>query len=162
MLRYTTIHRYQAINREILLEDLDDSDEFEETELVLGFIGINGLGLDFTLLCTLVAAVFIAISLGGGGEEFWSSLSLLLSGLKILFVFDFFESSSLLLEVLTESFGVTFFWATFLGGLSFFGAFFNEALGFFGTGVTVAEDLGLGCGFRLALGFGDESSVSDE
>lgn len=70
-------------------EESDEFDELEETELDRGggFSGGFGLGLE--------AAVFMAVSLGGGGVHVWSSsLSLLLSGLNILLVFNFFSSES--------------------------------------------------------------------
>lgn len=90
-----------------ILEVSEDSDELEDTELAR-LTGTLDLVAVLAALWGFDAAVFIAVSFGGGGVEVWSSLSLLLSGLKMLFVLDFFGSSSLGRAGLGGSLEVTF------------------------------------------------------
>lgn len=106
------------------------------------------LSFGFGFKALLVAAVFMAVSFGGGGEELLPSLSLLLSGLNILFVFNFFWVS------LAASFD-----GSLVGDLcvcfpldtGFLGTIFGGGLFVFVTGVTVAVALGFGWGFLFAF-----------
>lgn len=161
-----------------VLPDDPDEAEVEEAELapdLLGGVGtISGFTVAFAFgfgaLVLFVAVFFMGLSFGG--DVVWSSLSLLFSGLKILFIFNFFcalESDCCLADV-----------AEALGGASlsavddfllvpllelpepFTAVCFDPAvLLLFGvcfvcfvTGVTVADALGFAGGFRLVFGFG--------
>lgn len=118
-----------------------------------------GFGLGLATLLEAAAAVFIAVNFGGGGVDMLSSLSLLLSGLKMLLVFTSFFCASALVGGLLASFG---------GALSIgFGAgtgflFAGLGAGFAGLviGVTVADAFGLVGGFLFD--FALASSDSEE
>ena len=125
------------------------------------------------------ALLFIGLSFGGSAAG--SSLSLLFSGLNILFVFSFFcdaASDCCLLAALAAfaasfSAGADFLLAAALFAVfpAFLAAFCLEAVALlffagclvcFVTGVTVAEAFGFAGGFRLVFGFGCDSSDSEE
>lgn len=92
------------------------------------------------------AVLFIGVNLGGGGV----SLSLVLSGLKILLGFCFFFSFSCLAFESESLLSVIF-----LGGVGV--VFFKTGGGVLVLGVAVAEALGF-AGLRLST----SSSVSEE
>lgn len=104
------------------------------------------LGLIFAALLEAVAAVFIAVSFGGGGVAVLSSLSLLLSGLKMLFVLtNFFWASFFVADLLVSLAGC--FCVCFKTGMSFLLGGFGVAFAGLVIGVTVAEALGFVEGF---------------
>lgn len=167
------------------LPDDPDEAEVEETELAPDLLGGVGTVSDFTVAfafgftapALFVAVFFIGFNLGGG--VVWSSLSLLFSGLKILFVFSFFcalvsdgclldaeglDAASLsdvddflfppLLELPVPLTAVCFEpVALVVLGVCFV---------CFVTNVTVAVALGFAGGFRFGFGFTWDSSDSDE
>lgn len=162
----------------IVLPDDPDEAEVEEAELapdLLGGVGtISGFTVAFAFgfgaLVLFVAVFFMGLSFGG--DVVWSSLSLLFSGLKILFIFNFFcalESDCCLLDV-AEALGVAslsavddFLLVPVLELPDPFTAvcfdpvvplLFAVCFVCFVTGVTVADALGLAGGFRLVFGFG--------
>lgn len=155
---------------ELLSDDTDDPDVdvVELLDLVRGGGGGGGGGgatgtgsafavaLGFGLLCgTTFAVLFMGLSFGGC--ELASSLSLLFSGLKILFVFSFFcaaDSACLLAAPLA--------FPPLLAALA--GVAFTLGCGFDGlfTGVTVAVALGLAGGLRFGGGLMGISSDSEE
>lgn len=103
-------------------------------------------------LLEAAAAVFIAVSFGGGVAVFSSSLSsLLLSGLNILFVLTNFFWASVFGAVLLTSLGAALCTACvcFETGTGFLLVGFVAGLAVLATGVTVAEALGLVGGFLL-------------
>jgi hypothetical protein len=159
-----------------VLPDDPDEAEVEETELAPDLLGGVGTVSGFTVAFAFgfgaptlfVAVFFIGLSFGGG--VVWSSLSLLFSGLKILFVFNFFcalvSDCCLLdaegLEVASLSTVDDFLLPPLLVLLVPFTAlcFDPVALLVFGvcfvcfvTGVTVADALGFAGGFRFVFGF---------
>jgi hypothetical protein len=168
---------------EVLPDDPEEA-EVEETELAPDLLGGVGTVSGFTVAFAFgfgvpvlfVAAFFIGLSFGGG--VVWSSLSLLFSGLKILFVFNFLcalvSDCCLLdadgLEVVPLSAVDDFLLPPLLELLVPFTAFFEPAaLLVFGvcfvcfvTGVNVADALGFAGGLRFVFGFGWDSSDSDE
>jgi hypothetical protein len=150
----------------------------EDAELAPELLGGVGTTSGFTVAFAFgfgafelfVAVFFIGLNFGGG--VVWSSLSLLFSGLKILFVFNFFcaLASDCCLPVAAEDFGAASLSAAddFLLAplLAFPGPFTALCFGpvalllfevccfvCFVIGVTVADALGFAGGFRLVFGF---------
>jgi hypothetical protein len=156
------------------LPDDPDEAEVEEAELAPDLLGGVGTASGFNVAFAFgfgaptlfVAVLFIGLSLGGG--VVWSSLSLLFSGLKMLFVFNFFcavVSDCCLLDA-AEALGVVslsavhdFLFVALLELLPPFTAFCFGPVAIlpfgvcFVTGVTVADALGFAGGFRLVFGF---------
>lgn len=162
----------------MVLPDDPEEAEVEEAELapdLLGGVGtVSGFTVAFAFgfgaLVVLVAVFFMGLSFGGGVA--WSSLSLLFSGLKILFIFNFFctlVSDCCLLDaaealaVASLSAADDFLLVPLLELMEPFAAvcfgplallLFEVCFVCFVIGVTVADALGFAGGFRLALGFG--------
>jgi hypothetical protein len=168
--------QYKRFVDTILPDDPDEA-EVEDAELAPDLLGGVGTTSGFTVAFAFgfgafelfVAVFFIGLNFGGG--VVWSSLSLLFSGLKILFVFNFFctLASDCCLLVAAEDFGVAslsaaddFLLAPLLAFPEPFTAlcFGPVALLLFEAcfvclviGVTVADALGFAGGFRLVFGF---------